>query len=74
MLKNKKLIEFSENGKHYLVRIVDYKLKDGISPLSLEKPNIRRIILNNRKIEFLENLKLDIYKKAKKNKEIEISI
>ena len=57
-----------------MVRIVDYKLKDGISPLSLEKPNIRRIILNNRKIEFLENLKLDIYKKAKKNKEIEISI
>lgn len=74
LLKNKKLIEIDENGEHYIVRIVDYKLKDGLSPLSLEKPNIKRIILNNRKILFLENLRMDIYEKAKKSKEIEISV
>ena len=74
LLKNKKLIEIHENGEHYIIRIVDYKLKDGLSPLSLEKPNIKRIILNNRKIILLENLRMDIYEKAKKSKEIEISV
>ena len=72
LLKNKKLIQFYDNGYYYLVRIVDYKLKDGVSPLSLEKENIKRIILNNRKLKFLEKLSSDIYKNAKKQKEIEI--
>lgn len=74
LLKNKKLIELYDNGFLYLVRIVDYKLKDGVSPLSLETKNIKRIILNNRKLDFLETLKDDIYKKAKNTKEIEIFV
>lgn len=74
LLKNKKLIELYDNGSLYLVRIVDYNLKDGVSPLSLETKNIKRIILNNRKLAFLETLKNDIYKKAKNTKEIEIFV
>ena len=74
LLKNKKLIELYDNGSLYLVRIVDYNLKDGISPLSLETKNIKRIILNNRKLEFLEKLRDDIYKKAKNTEEIEIFV
>ena len=72
LLKNKKLIEFYDNGYYYLVRIVDYKLKDSVSPLSMEKKNIKRIILNNRKLNFLEKLSSDIYKNAKSQQEIEI--
>jgi hypothetical protein len=72
LLKNKKLIELYDNGFLYLVRLVDYKLKDGVSPLSLEKENIKRVILNNRKLKFLENLKSDIYQKAKNKQEIEV--
>lgn len=74
LLKNKKLIELFDNGYHYLVRIVDYKLKDGVSPLSLEEQNIKRIIINNRKIEFLEKLRADLYQKAKNNNQIEVLI
>ncbi len=72
LLKNKKLIELYDNGFLYLVRLVDYKLKDGVSPLSLEEENIKRVILNNRKLKFLENLKSDIYQKAKNKQEIEV--
>jgi len=74
LLKNKKLIENYDSGFLYLVRIVDYKLKDSISPLALERNNIKRIILNNRKIEFLNNLSADIYQKAKNQNQIEIFI
>lgn len=72
LLKNKKLIELYDNGMYYLVRIVDYKLKDGVSPLSMEQENIKRIILNNRKLEFLEKLSTDIYQNAKNQNKIEI--
>lgn len=74
LLKNKKLIELYDNGFLYLVRIVDYKLKDGISPIALERNNIKRIILNNRRIEFLDHLSVDIYQKAKNQDQIEIFI
>jgi len=74
LLKNKKLIELYDNGYLYLVRLVDYKLKDGVSPLSMEKENIRRIILNNRKLQLLESLRTDIYQKAKNIQEIEIFV
>ena len=74
LLKNNKLIEFYDNGHFYLVRIVDYKLKDGVSPLSLEKENIKRIILNDRKLKFLQSLSSDIYENAKNQKEIELFI
>jgi len=72
LLKNKKLIELYDNGFLYLVRLVDYKLKDGVSPLSLEEKNIQRVILNNRKLKSLEDLKSDIYQKAKNKQEIEV--
>lgn len=74
LLKNNKLIEFYDKGYYYLVRIVDYKLKDGVSPLALEKENIKRIILNDRKLDFLKNLSSDIYINAKNQKQIEIFI
>jgi hypothetical protein len=74
LLKNEKLIELYDNGYLYLVRLMDFKLKDGISPLSLEKESIKRIILNNRKLELLESLRTDIYQKAKNIQEIEIFV
>ncbi len=74
LLKNNKLIEFYDKGSFYLVRIVDYKLKDGVSPLALERESIKRIILNDRKLEFLQSLSSDIYENAKNQKEIELFI
>lgn len=72
LLKNKKLIEFYDNGFLYFVRIVDGKRKGGTSPLLLEKNNIKNNILNNRRLAFLKKLKADILARAKKEQEIEI--
>lgn len=74
LLKNPNLLIFYDNGSLYYVRIVDYKLKDTLSPIELEKSNIKAIILNNRKLEFLDNLSQDIYQKAKNTQEVEIFI
>lgn len=74
LLKNPNVQKFFESGNVYYVRIVDYKSKDSLAPLELEKGNIRAIILNNRKLKFLDDLSQDIYQKAKNNQEVEIYI
>ena len=64
LLKTTKLVEYSDSTNIYLVKIADYKLKDGISPLSLERENIKAILLNKRKKEFINKMKQDIFDEA----------
>ncbi len=71
-LRNNNYIEIKDSPIIYLLRFFDYKIKDGISPLILERENIRDIIINKRKLTFLQKMDQDIYEEAFKNNEIEI--
>lgn len=64
LLRSSKLIEYSDSTNIYLVKIADYKLKDGLSPLSLERENIKAILMNKRKKEFINKMKQDIFDEA----------
>lgn len=59
------------NNFSYLVNIHDYRIKNGSSPISYVKQDIKDIILNKRKVNFVQNMYLDIYRKAYKNKDFE---
>ncbi len=72
LLRKNKLIELYDNGYHYLVRVVDFRMKDSISPLSLEYENIRRIILNKRKLEMIDKLENELFEQAKNNRDFEV--
>lgn len=63
ILKRSKL-RFEENGFYYFLNIVDYKLKNSISPLSFERENIKARILNLRIKKLRETIKNEIIKKA----------
>ena len=63
ILKRSK-IRFEENGFYYFLNIVDYKLKNSISPLSFERENIKARIINLRIKDLREKVKNDIIKKA----------
>ena len=71
LLRYKKDIEFEDGTFLYLVRIRDYRLKNSISPLSLEQENIQKIILNQRKKELLREYKQKIYDEAEANNKLE---
>jgi hypothetical protein len=71
-LKNHRDIELQDSLFIYLVRVRDFRIKESVSPLSLEKHRIREIILNKRKIEMLKRMHEDIYSSALKNNEFEI--
>ena len=63
-LKRKKIIEFSEDGRTYLLKILDHRLKDLPSPLAIARERIVEIILQERRRTILENLRDELVKEA----------
>jgi hypothetical protein len=71
-LKENKSIEFEDEYYLHLLRIDEYLMKDSISPLALEKQNIRNILLNQRKIDLVKTMHNQMYKTALKKDKFEI--
>lgn len=70
-LKNRKTYKISEGDHTFYLNILDYKLKDDISPITLEEKRIRNIILNKRMEVIRKQLRVDLYENAKKTGKIE---
>jgi hypothetical protein len=64
-LKRNKFIETTDNNKYYLAAIKDYRLIGDKAPFEFVKDRIANLILNNRKMEFIEELQKNIYQKGK---------
>lgn len=71
-LRDKTFYEMSDSLFIYLVNFRDYKTKEGVSPLSFESGNIRNMILNRRKIELMERMQQEVFRKAMENKEFTV--
>ncbi|MBL7103095.1 MAG: hypothetical protein ISS18_02100 [Bacteroidales bacterium] len=71
-LQNHLKIELKEDLYIYFVSFSDFKIKEGISPLSFEKENIRRIIINKRKLNIIRHMRDEVYQTALENNDFEI--
>ena len=71
-LKNHRSIEITDNDYVYFVHFSDFKVKDGVSPLSFEKENIRQIIINKRKLDIIGKMRDEVFQSALENNEFEI--
>jgi len=71
-LQYNRSIEVRDSDYIYLVEFRDFKIKESIAPLSMHEENIRKIILNRRKIELLQNLQNEIFENALNNNHFEI--
>lgn len=71
-LQNHRKIEINEEEYTYFVQFTDFKIKEGESPLSFEKENIRAIILNRRKLNIINNMREEIFNNALENNDFEI--
>lgn len=71
-LKNHRRIEINDGDHVYFVNFSDFKIKDGVSPLSFEKENIRQIIINKRKLNIIEKMREEVFQSALENNEFEI--
>ena len=61
ILKTNNLFEKDEENNNHFINILEYKLKNEVSPLSLVKSNIKSIILNKRKIELIKKLNQNVF-------------
>lgn len=70
-LQNNRYIEISDKEFIYMLLIEDFKIKETASPLSFEKENIRKVLLQKRKIKLLQKVHDELYNNALNNKDVE---
>ena len=68
----KAYFEVPDSNYMFLIRFQDYKFKGNDAPLSYVKQDIYNIIMNKRKLEFVNGIHTNIYNQAKDNGKIEI--
>ena len=66
LLKTSKLHQFSDLNNNYFLLINDYILAGEKAPFVFVKDRIESLILNTRKMEFLQELEKNIYEKGKR--------
>jgi hypothetical protein len=71
-LQNNRKIEIADDPYIYFVKFSDFRVKDGVSPLSFEKENIRRIIINKRKLKLISDMKEEVFQTALEKNDFEI--
>jgi len=73
ILRRNSFIESSDDNKYYLAAIKDYRLIGEKAPFEFVKDRITNLILNTRKMEFIEELQKNIYQKGKSSNQFKIS-
>lgn len=71
-LKKNKFVSFEKDNLVYMIRFEDYLLEESVSPLEIEKDNIRNIILLMRQKSLISKMNSDLYEKAEKENVFEI--
>lgn len=73
-LARNNLIELNDREYYYLVSIHDYKLKNEIAPLGYVRGNIKDLIINRRKIDFLKQIEDNVYTEGIRRNKFKIHI
>jgi hypothetical protein len=71
-LKRNTFFETTDSTSVYLVSIRDYRLRSSLAPFEYVKDDIKRIIWNTRRFEFLQSLENGIYNEALKRNSFKI--
>lgn len=71
-LNRNKFVVKADTSNYYLLYIADFKIKSSISPLSFEREKIRNIIVNQRKLALISDMKKDLFETAMEKGNAEI--
>ena len=69
---NNKYYETNDETYFYALKIFDYKISNEIAPLEWVREDIKKIIINKRKVALSKELEDKIYERAEKNNDFEI--
>jgi hypothetical protein len=71
-LQNNRNIEVEDSLNNYFISIKGFKIKNSLSPLSFERNNIRAMLINQRKLQLVEDMERQAYEEARNKGEVEI--
>ncbi|MFO7756707.1 MAG: hypothetical protein R6V34_12080 [Bacteroidales bacterium] len=71
-LRNNQYYESSDSSYYYFVNIRDFRLSGAVAPIEYVREDIKTIIINNRKIGFLQELENGIYNEGIKENSFRI--
>ncbi len=71
-LKKNQFIEFNDSSYFYLVAIHDYMLRNEQAPEEYVREDIKSLILNRRKIDFLKELENNVFREGMNNNSFKI--
>ena len=71
-LKKNSFVEIADSTRIHLLKIFEYRIKDGLSPLPYVRTTIRSILLNQRRRDILERLERDLLEEALEKKDCEL--
>jgi hypothetical protein len=71
-LKRNTFFETSDSAATYMVSIRDYRLRSSLAPFDYVKDDIKRIIWNTRRFDFIQSLENGIYNDALKKNSFKI--
>jgi hypothetical protein len=69
---NNRIVQIADTDYVYYLNIKGYMVKNSISPLSFEKENIKKILLNKRKMDLVEKMKLNSFEQAQVHNDVEL--
>jgi len=70
-LQNNRYFEIADDEFVYLVKIIDYKMKNTPSEYEIEKENIKKVLLNSRKINLIKKFENELLNEATINNNIQ---
>ncbi|MCC6840594.1 MAG: hypothetical protein IT230_10585 [Flavobacteriales bacterium] len=69
-LQRQTKVTVEDSSGTYFVNFLDHRLKDSTTPIDLVEPQIRAIIINQRKLKFVERMREELYTNAVANKDV----
>ncbi len=73
-INNNRIFKIEEAKFVWYIKILDFRIKDNISPFEFVEENINQILLNKRKVKLMEKLESQLVKKALKDNKIKIHV
>lgn len=61
---NNRFVQIEDTASIYCLGIKGYMIKNSMSPISFERENIKKIVLNKRKMDLIEEMKKNLYNEA----------
>jgi hypothetical protein len=69
---NNHYVELADTASVYSLCIKGYMIKNSMSPLSFEKENITKILLNKRKMDLIDEMKKNLYNEAQNHSDTQV--